>query len=113
MKIEITEIEYPNVVNGQTLSRYDLFLDNVWIVSNVFQVKQEPFKVYVYFIKELIREWKTKYKRKYNTEFGENQKIGIEVFKPSTIILKEIQDIDLSFKQALEQIKLNKIKGDF
>ena len=74
MKFEITEIVGTQTLMGQKIYRYDCFLDNVRLASNVWKYEQEPIKVYEYFIKSFIREWQTKYKRKYDKEFGENQK---------------------------------------
>lgn len=40
-------------------------------------------------------------------------KNGIEKFNPKTIINKEIQDLEFTFKQAKELIRLQKMEGDF
>jgi len=113
MKIEITEIEYPNQINGQTISRYELFIDNVLLENICVQYKQEPIKVYQYFIKLLVREWKTKYKKKYDESYGINHHDGKEMFNPKTIVKEDIQDINLTLKKAAEFIILQKLQEDF
>lgn len=74
MKIEITEIEFTQILTGVKNYRHDCFIDNVLIASNCVQIKQEPIRVYMYFLELLIREWKTKYKIKYDKMYGENHK---------------------------------------
>lgn len=74
MRFEIMKIVFPKLLNGHRVYRYDCFIDNVMIEAHIFNDEQEPFKVYQYFIKLLVREWKTKYKRKYDKELGNNHK---------------------------------------
>ena len=113
MKLEITEIEYPNSVNGNTICRYELFIDNVLIATNCVQIKQEPIRIYEYFLKLLIKEWKTKYKRIYEEEYGKNHHNGQERFNPKTIVREEIQDINLTLKQAQQFVREQKLHEDF
>lgn len=113
MTFEITEIEYTNTLDGNTMSRYQFFIDNVLIATNCVQVKQEPIRIYEYFLKLLVREWKTKYKRIYEKEYGKNFHEGQEMFNPKTIVKEEIQDINLTLKRAKTFVRLQKIEEDF
>ena len=113
MRFEITEINYTNPVNGNTISRYELFIDNVIVETISVQYKQEPIKVYKYFLNLLVREWKTKYKRIYEKYYGENHHNGQKMFNPKTIVNEDIQDIELILKKAKEFIRLQQMEGDF
>ena len=111
MKFEITETEFPQVTDCSTVYRYDCYIDDVFITFGTWREKQEPYKVYQYFIKVVLREWKTKYKDKYG--MNKITKHDMERLNPVTIVKEDIQDIDLTLKRANEFIRLQKMEGDF
>ena len=111
MTLEITETEFPQVTDCSMVYRYDCFIDDVFMTFGTWTEKQEPYKVYQYFIKVVLREWKTKYKDKYG--MNKITKHDMERLNPVTIVKEDIQDIDLTLKKANEFIRLQKIEEDF
>ena len=111
MTLEITETAFKQPVDRSTVYRYDCYIDDVYMTFGTWTEKQEPYKVYQYFIKVVLREWKTKYKDKYG--MNKITKHDMERLNPRTIVKEDIQDIDLTLKRASEFIRLQKIEEDF
>ena len=111
MKFEITETAFKQVTDMARVYRYDCYIDDVFMAFGTWLEKQEPYTVYQYFIKVVLREWKTKYKNKYTMK--KITKHDMERFKPSTIVNEDIQDIELTLKKASEFIRLQQMEGDF
>lgn len=113
MKFEITETEckQPMPMERSIIYRYDCFIGDVYMTFGTWTEKQEPYTVYQYFIKTVLREWKTKYKDKYG--MNKITKHDFERLNPKTIVKEDIQDIDLTIKKAEEFIRLQKMEEDF
>ena len=111
MTLEITETAFNQATDMSTVYRYDCYIDDVFITFGTWTEKQEPYTVYQHFIKNVLREWKTKYKNKYG--MNKITKHDLERMNPKTIISEEIQDIDLTIKKAEEFIRLQKLEEDF
>ena len=111
MRFEITETAFNQATDMATVYRYDCFIDDVFMTFGTWREKQELYTVYQYFIKVVLREWKTKYKNKYT--MNKITKHDMERFKPSTIVNEDIQDIDLTLKQVSTLVRLQKMEGDF
>ena len=111
MKIEITETAFNQATTRSTVYRYDCYIDDVYMTFGTWTEKQEPYTVYQHFIKIVLREWRTKYKLKFN--MNKITKHDMERLNPVTIIREEIQDIDLTIKKANEFVRLQKIEEDF
>lgn len=104
MRFEITETSFNQATDMSTVYRYDFFIDDVFMTFGTWTEKQELYTVYQYFIKVVLREWKTKYKNKYTMK---------KITKPSTIVDEDIQGIELTLKQANTLVRLQKMEGDF
>jgi hypothetical protein len=113
MLFEITETVFTQPVNGNIVYRYDCYIDDVYMPfgTGTWTEKQKPYTVYQYFIKSVLREWKTKYKNKYT--MNKITKHDMERLNPKTIVKEDIQDIELTLKKAVEFIRLQKIEEDF
>lgn len=111
MRFEITETEFIQASDMSTVYRYNCYIDNVYMTSATWREKQELYTVYQYFIKVVLREWKTKYKNKYT--MNKITKHDMERFNQKTIVFEDIQDIELTLKKANEFIRLQKMEGDF
>lgn len=111
MRFEITETEFIQASDMSTVYRYNCYIDNVYMTSATWREKQELYTVYQYFIKIVLREWKTKYKNKYT--MNKITKHDMERFNQKTIVFEDIQDIELTLKKANEFIRLQKMEGDF
>lgn len=120
MKFEITVAEFDNVPSGQYGSqtitsgkvyRYDCYIDDVYMTFGTWREKQDIYTVYQYFIKVVLREWKTKYKNKYT--MNKITKHDMERLNQKTIVNEDIQDIELTLKQANTLVRLQKMEGDF
>ena len=111
MKFEITETTFKQATDMATIYRYDCYIDDVYITFGTWTEKREPYTVYQYFIKSVLREWKTKYKNKYG--MNKITKHDLERMNPKTIISEDIQDIDLTIKKAEEFVRLQKLQEDF
>ena len=111
MTFEITETAFNQATDMSTVYRYDCFIDDVFMTFGTWTEKQEPYKVYQYFIKVVLREWKTKYKDKYG--MNKITKHDMERLNPVTIVKEDIQDIDLTLKKASTFVRLQKMEGDF
>ena len=111
MRFEITETAFNQETDMSTVYRYDCYIDDVYMTCGTWLYKQNPYKVFKSFINVVLREWKTKYKNKYN--MNKITKHDMERFKPSTIVNEEIQDIDLTLKQVSTLVRLQKMEGDF
>ena len=111
MRFEITETEFPQVSNRSTIYRYDCYIDDTFITFGTWTEKQEPYNIYQYFIKNVLNEWKNKYKNKYT--MNKITKHDLERLNPKTIVCEDIQDIELTIKKATEFVRLHKLEGDF
>ena len=111
MLFEITETAFPQSTYMSTVYRYDCFIDDVFMTFGTWREKQEPYTVYQYFIKVVLREWKTKYKNKYT--MNKITKHDMEQLNPKTIVNENIQDIELTLKQANTLVRLQKMEEDF
>jgi hypothetical protein len=111
MRFEITVSEFKQPLDRSTVYRYDCYIDDVYMTFGTWAEKQELYTVYQHFIKIVLREWRTKYKDKYNKR--KITKHDMEKLNPVTIIKEEIQDIDLTLKKAHEFVRLQKIEDDF
>lgn len=111
MIFEITENAFIQPTDMSTVYRYDCYIDDTFMTFVTWLEKQEPYTVYKYFIKIVLREWKTIYKNKYN--INKITKHDMERLNPKTIVKEDIQDINLSLKRANEFIRLQKIEEDF
>lgn len=111
MKFEITETEFNQATDMATIYRYDCYIDDVFITFGTWREKQELYTIYQHFIKIVLREWKTKYKNKY--DMNKITKHDMDRLNPKTIISEDIQDIDLTIKKAEEFVRLQKIEEDF
>lgn len=111
MKFEVTETAFPQATDRSTIYRYDCYIDDVYMTFGTWREKQEPYTVYQYFIKIVLREWQTKYKNKYN--MNKITKHDMERLNPKTIVKEDIQDINLTLKRANEFVRLQKMEGDF
>lgn len=111
MKFEITLTEFSQPVDRSTIYRYDCFIDNVFITFGTWTTKQDLCSIYHYFIDNVLRDWKTKYKNKYG--MNKITRHDMDKMNPLTIIREEIQDIDLTIKKAQEFVRLQKMEGDF
>lgn len=111
MRFEITETAFNQATYMPTVYRYDCFIDDVFMTFGTWTEKQELHTIYQYFIKVVLREWKTKYKNKYT--MNKITKHDMELFKPSTIVNEDIQDIELTLKQANTLVRLQKMEEDF
>ena len=111
MKFEITETEFKQATDRSTIYRYVCYIDNVFMTFGTWREKQDLYTVYQHFIKMVLREWKTKYKDKYN--MNKITKHDMERLNPVTIISEEIQDIDLTIKKAHQFVREQKLQEDF
>ena len=111
MKFEITETAFKQVTDIATVYRYDCYIDDVFMAFGTWLEKQEPYTVYQYFIKVVLREWKTKYRNKYN--MNKITKHDMERLNPKTIVKEDIQDIDLTIKKANQFVREKKLQEDF
>ena len=111
MMFEITETAFKQITDMDTVYRYDCYIDDVFITFGTWREKQEPYTVFQYFIKVVLREWKTKYRNKYN--MNKITKHDMERLNPKTILKEDIQDIDLTLKQVSTLVRLQKMEGDF
>ena len=111
MRFEITETAFNQVTDMATVYRYDCYIDDVFMTFVTWREKQEPYTVYQYFIKVVLREWKTKYRNKYN--MNKITKHDMERLNPKTIVMEDIQDIDLTIKKANQFVREQKLQEDF
>ena len=111
MRLEITETAFNQVTDMSTVYRYDCYIDDTFMTFGTWREKQEPYKVYQYFIKIVLREWKTKYKDKYT--MNKITKHDMERLNPRTIVKEDIQDIDLTLKKANQFVREQKLQEDF
>lgn len=111
MNLEITETAFKQQVDS-TVYRYDCFIDDVYMTFKTWTEKQEPYKVFKSFINVVLREWKTKYKNKYNMKNITKHDME-RLLNPRTIVKEDIQDIELTLKKENEFIRLQKMEGDF
>lgn len=113
MKIEITETECPIIFSPDTCYRYDCFINDVLVLgADCYASPQEPLKIYKHFIKKLIRGWNDKYNKILNNERA-TKRDAIEYINPRTIVSKNIQDLNLSFKQVNIIMRKQKMLEDF
>lgn len=111
MKFEVTETKFSQATDRSTIYRYDCYIDDVFMTFGTWREKQELYTIYQHFIKMVLREWKTKYKDKYN--MNKITKHDMERLNPRTIIQEDIQDIDLTIKKAQQFVREQKLQEDF
>ena len=109
MKFEITENLLWQITDMKTNYCYDLYINDIFISHEIFDEKQEPFRVLKHFIDTNLKDWRTKY----NVNKVSKQEMMKRLFHNATIISEDIQDIDLMIKKVEEFDRLQKMKEDF